>query len=548
MKLRRFNKSKHIRIKRNNKSIKLASIIFSIFILSIAVIFFSFARFEINTSYQLISGNVGNFISCKNMGGKVWDFDYTGDEQEFIAPCQGTYKIEAWGAQGGSYDGLGGYGGYSTGNIQLKSSDLFNVVVGGQGEFEALSDEINDTSGCDKFNLGGYNGGGRGTKGCNGSVVAGGGGGGGATHMSSINGTLKEIGANNLDNIYIIAGGGGGGWYNSYTGGHSRNGGSGGGIKGDECHGGTTEKVCENSTQTTGYSFGKGADAVTDQTDGGGGGGLYGGYADLDHNGGGWISGGGGSGFIGKSSLTNKSMYCYNCEESNDPATYTVSTTGTSTLRDTTNCPDGFSNSAISKCAKAGNGYARITYLGNDNEEKDTYTVTFDANGGSVSTTSKMVKYNKKYGELPTPVREGYNFIGWTNELNIGSEIGINPKTQLRLNNSKYWYREFKYRFNVGEIIYFDVTFTDNDILSIDVMDEKILSSNYTKVNNRVYGMVAITEKMRDKFNGYKFMDINTENEITDYTINRYVVATVADTINQIEEDHTLYAVWEEIK
>ena len=40
-------------------------------------------------------------------------------------------------------------------------------------------------------------------------------------------------------------------------------------------------------------------------------------------------------------------------------------------------------------------------------------TVTFDANGGSVFPSSKLVNYNETYGTLPTPTREGYTFGGW---------------------------------------------------------------------------------------------------------------------------------------
>lgn len=41
------------------------------------------------------------------------------------------------------------------------------------------------------------------------------------------------------------------------------------------------------------------------------------------------------------------------------------------------------------------------------------FTVTFDANGGEVSTSTKTVSYGREYGELPTPTREGYTFLGW---------------------------------------------------------------------------------------------------------------------------------------
>ena len=42
-------------------------------------------------------------------------------------------------------------------------------------------------------------------------------------------------------------------------------------------------------------------------------------------------------------------------------------------------------------------------------------TVTFDANGGSCSTGSKIVTYGQKYGTLPSATRSGYSFLGWYN-------------------------------------------------------------------------------------------------------------------------------------
>ena len=63
------------------------------------------------------------------------------------------------------------------------------------------------------------------------------------------------------------------------------------------------------------------------------------------------IPGAGGSGYIGNSLLTDKTMYCYNCTESSEESTKTVSTT----------CAE---ETPTENCAKKGNGYARITYIG----------------------------------------------------------------------------------------------------------------------------------------------------------------------------------------
>ncbi len=51
----------------------------------------------------------------------------------------------------------------------------------------------------------------------------------------------------------------------------------------------------------------------------------------------------------------------------------------------------------------------------------NSYTVTFDANGGTVDTPSKTVVYGSTYGTLPTPVRYGYVFTCWYTGAEGGS-------------------------------------------------------------------------------------------------------------------------------
>lgn len=61
------------------------------------------------------------------------------------------------------------------------------------------------------------------------------------------------------------------------------------------------------------------------------------------------------------------------------------------------------------------------------NVSERTYTITFDANGGNVNQGSKTVVAGKGIGALPAPVREGYDFIGWTmkNGMNVTSTTVI---------------------------------------------------------------------------------------------------------------------------
>ena len=51
-----------------------------------------------------------------------------------------------------------------------------------------------------------------------------------------------------------------------------------------------------------------------------------------------------------------------------------------------------------------------------------TYTLTFNANGGNVSTATKSVTYGQTYNDLPTPTRSGYTFKGWYAEFNGTSD------------------------------------------------------------------------------------------------------------------------------
>ena len=65
------------------------------------------------------------------------------------------------------------------------------------------------------------------------------------------------------------------------------------------------------------------------------------------------------------------------------------------------------------------NGCVVVNYNENFNQYEYNYkedcsiTITFDPEGGSVDTDSKSVMIGKPYGELPTPTRAGYRFLGW---------------------------------------------------------------------------------------------------------------------------------------
>lgn len=237
----------------------------------------------------------------------IMNFDYTGSTQsKTLKP--GTYTIECWGGQGGSYNSyIGGYGGYSKGTITLTKATTVYISVGGAGSSSSTA--------------AGFNGGGTG--------ISSGRGGGGATDV--------RIGQNSLYSRVIVAGGGGGagvtsananpcgcgggeyggdGYYNNTTGSYTT---------GQNRSGGSASQTAGGITWNTGAqaTFGQGGNA-SGYSCGGGGGGWYGGGGAYDNDSdsdGRW--GGGGSGYVYTSStaknypngcLLNSTYYLTNAQ------------------------------------------------------------------------------------------------------------------------------------------------------------------------------------------------------------------------------------------
>ena len=67
-----------------------------------------------------------------------------------------------------------------------------------------------------------------------------------------------------------------------------------------------------------------------------------------------------------------------------------------------------------------------------------TYTVTFDANGGTVTPAEQTVTYGSTYGELPTLTRGGYTFAGWFTEQNGGTKVMADTKVKTAKDHTLY--------------------------------------------------------------------------------------------------------------
>ena len=67
------------------------------------------------------------------------------------------------------------------------------------------------------------------------------------------------------------------------------------------------------------------------------------------------------------------------------------------------------------------------------------YTLTYNANGGTVSPTSNSLKKGATLGTLPTPTRSGYTFNGWYTAANGGSKVGSSTTINGNMTIYAHW-------------------------------------------------------------------------------------------------------------
>ena len=214
----------------------------------------------------------------------------------FKTPVAGEYKLECWGAAGNPSYG----GGYSYGDISLKSNTLLYVCVGAKGNsYKGV------TGG-----KGGYNGGGDGGNGVPPNYYIGGTGGGGATHIGFHTGLLNKFESDYETQLLLVAGGSGGS-SNLFDGSGFGGGSEGGKPVSDAVYDSSHTLIIPvqygtAANKNSGYKFGEGQQGMTKSVygvcgaegGGGGGGGLYGGLSPQKTGDGSNWAGGGGSGYV----------------------------------------------------------------------------------------------------------------------------------------------------------------------------------------------------------------------------------------------------------
>ncbi len=145
-------------------------------------------------------------------------------------------------------------------------------------------------------------------------------------------------------------------------------------------------------------------------------------------------------------------------------------------------------------------------------------TVAFDSNGGNVVyPENKPVTLSNPYGILPTPVRQGYNFVGWTDSQTGGNPITPNTLVGINANHTIY----AQWTTSGGNII---VTFDPNGGSSL-----VINTSNVTFANP--YGILPTPVRQGYTFVGWTNAPLGGS-------------PITPTTLVGINANHTIYAQW----
>ena len=80
----------------------------------------------------------------------------------------------------------------------------------------------------------------------------------------------------------------------------------------------------------------------------------------------------------------------------------------------------------------------------------NTYTITYNANGGSVSPTTQTKTHGSTYGSMPTPTRATYNFDGWYTSANGGTKVTSSTTVTGNATLYAHWSLAYKILYSPG--------------------------------------------------------------------------------------------------
>ena len=166
-----------------------------------------------------------------------------------------------------------------------------------------------------------------------------------------------------------------------------------------------------------------------------------------------------------------------------------------------------------------GQRYCLLNSVRHNAIDPNTYTITFHPNGGDGEPTTKsLTGIDTVYGDMPTPTRDGYAFMGWHTATEGGEQITPETEFSPRRNQTLYavWSKMYALTFdpNGGEVSPTGKALTDDDT---------------------AYGELPAPTRDGYTFEGW-------------HTAAKGGTLVTADTEFADKRNQTLYAVWKEIK
>ncbi len=205
--------------------------------------------------------------------------------------------------------------------------------------------------------------------------------------------------------------------------------------------------------------------------------------------------------------------------------------------------------------------------------ENTQVTVTFDANGGSVSTTSKAVTVGERYDTLPTPTWSGHTFRGWNGKNKLWIYSASTTQNGLTVNSDNNVVHVYgtntKTDANWGIVSWSslrgrDLTVGNQYTLSLyKDIGQLYFANNYTNTSNTAAGLAYSSQAVYtftvpsnySKF-AYSFLGVYKTagfvNETFYVQLEEGAVSTpfepyfvTEDTIVTLDHNHTLTAIWD---
>lgn len=142
------------------------------------------------------------------------------------------------------------------------------------------------------------------------------------------------------------------------------------------------------------------------------------------------------------------------------------------------------------------------------------YNVSFDSKGGECSLSSKLVAGESNYGDLPTPSRSNYSFLGWYIDADLSKQVTKDTKVTLLKDHMLY----AKWKANEYEIF-------------LDANGGTILTTDKTVSYNETYGKLPVPVRANYTFDGW-------------YTETSGGVKITENSVVSALSSHILYAHW----